>query len=162
MERAGVGVAKPYVNTWLPTGLPEVTEQLKAGGMNVAEVGCGAGRITVALATAFPNSTFTGIELDPTQFSKALAMNPGLENLDFQNRDMATIEEGTYDFIVNHDCIHDLVDPVMALTQIRKALKPGALFFSMEPRVGEDIKQRYKQATANGGKNRMMIASGYA
>lgn len=162
MERAGVGVAKPYVNNWLPTGLPEVTEQLKAGGMNVAEVGCGAGRITVALAQAFPKTKFTGIELDPTQFAKAQAMNPGLTNLEFQNRDMATIEEGTYDFVVNHDCIHDLVDPLLGLTQIRKALKPGGLFFSMEPRAGEDIKQRYKQATANGGKNRMMIASGYA
>ena len=36
---------------------------------------------------------------------------------------MGEIEPDTFDVITNHDCIHDLVDPVGVLRTVRRALK---------------------------------------
>ena len=36
---------------------------------------------------------------------------------------MGEIEPDSFDVITNHDCIHDLVDPVGVLRTVRRALK---------------------------------------
>merc|ERR1712032_494987 len=56
-------------------------------------------------------------------------------NVSFVNRNMMDIEPGSFDLVTNHDCIHDLPDPVGALTAVRNSLKQGGEFFSVEPKV---------------------------
>merc|ERR1719502_1393055 len=102
--------------------------------MKVVDLGCGAGVVATSLAENFPGCDVTGIDLNPLQIERANARHPGHKNLKFENRDLGTVEPGTYDLIVNHDCIHDLVDPVGALKSVCQALKPNGVFFSMEPK----------------------------
>jgi tRNA G46 methylase TrmB len=56
---------------WIPA-LPALKEKLDAGA-EVAEVGCGAGQCIVPVATAFPNSRFTGFDIDAVSLARAQA-----------------------------------------------------------------------------------------
>lgn len=162
MERMSPGVKSAYARKWLPEAMPEMVEKLKAGNMKVADLGCGAGVVATTLAETFPNADITGIDLNPLQIERANARHPGVKNLRFENRDLATVAPGTYDLIVNHDCIHDLVDPVGALKSVCQALKPNGIFFSMEPKItGESAKENYENAQKNNGRNKKIIAMGY-
>lgn len=58
----------------LPAAGPELVQRLR-DGIDVLEIGCGAGRATKLLARHFPNSRFTGMDICP----EAIAMaNAGL------------------------------------------------------------------------------------
>ena len=86
---------------------------------------------------------------------------------------MGEIETDSFDVITNHDCIHDLVDPVGVLRTVRRALKrDGArpniprpqsvsifldsvrvragVFFSGEPKSGENLGENLGSAMASG------------
>jgi SAM-dependent methyltransferase len=79
------------VKEWL-AGAPDLIEAL-GGGISVLDVGCGAGRSTVAMAKAFPASRFRGI--DPHEPSiaeaRALASGAGLANLEFSARSIESL-----------------------------------------------------------------------
>ena len=49
--------------SWIPAA-PDVHEKLLTGPAKIADVGCGQGFSTIALATAYPNATVIGIDLD--------------------------------------------------------------------------------------------------
>mmetsp|Transcript_10489 Transcript_10489/g.29563 ORF Transcript_10489/g.29563 Transcript_10489/m.29563 type:complete len:419 (+) Transcript_10489:70-1326(+) len=142
------GIRTSLARTWLPKSLPSFVERLEAG-IKVADLGTGAGAVAFALANAFPASTVVGIDSDRQSIDRANANNPGLTNLSFRCADMADIEPGTFDLITNHDCIHDVADPVGVLRAVRRALKPNGVFFSMEPRtIGESLKENYAVANS--------------
>jgi len=147
MERNnGPGIKSSLARSWLPKSLPEMVDRLKSG-IKVADLGTGAGAVAFALANAFPASSVLGIDLDQRSIDRANANNPGLTNLTFRCADMADIEPATFDLIVNHDCIHDLGDPVTVLRAVRRALKPEGVFFSMEPRtLGETLRENFTAA----------------
>jgi hypothetical protein len=63
------------VQEWL-AGAPGLVEAL-GRGISVLDVGCGAGRSTVAMATAFPRSTFLGIDPHEPSIVEARALAGG-------------------------------------------------------------------------------------
>lgn len=139
MDRTnGPGIRNSLARSWLPNALPAVVERLKAG-IRVADLGTGAGACAFALAHAFPASSVLGIDVDQRSIDRANGNNPGLTNLSFQCKDMATVEPSTFELITNHDCIHDLVDPVGVLKSVRRALKPDGIFFSVEPKACDSL-----------------------
>jgi len=146
----GPGIKSTYIRKWLPS-LPNSVEWLQTG-IRVADLGTGYGALALALATAFPNSRITGIDIDNTSIerAKAGAALTSLTNINFSCKDVAQIEPATYDLITNHDCIHDLADPVGVLRAVRRALKPGGVFFSMEPRSGENLGENLSPSMAQG------------
>uniref|UniRef100_A0A7S1AAX5 Methyltransferase domain-containing protein n=1 Tax=Noctiluca scintillans TaxID=2966 RepID=A0A7S1AAX5_NOCSC len=157
----GAGIKSSFVRKWLPESMPEMVEKLQQG-IKVADLGTGSGALAFSLANAFKNSHVTGIDLDERSVKQANALNPGLTNLVFQCRDMATIEPCSFDLIVNHDCIHDLVDPVAVLSSIRHALKPDGMFFSLEPRTpGESVAEAYELAGRHGESSRAQVSMMY-
>ncbi|MGH8871908.1 MAG: class I SAM-dependent methyltransferase [Acidimicrobiia bacterium] len=54
------------------TGLGPVNDHLSRPGARVADVGCGAGWSTLALARAYPQATFRGFDIDVPSIDMAL------------------------------------------------------------------------------------------
>lgn len=111
-------------------GLPEVAAAL-AGQGALLDVGCGAGRLLVQLAKAFPLARCTGIDIDPTGLAAARA---ALAKLGLQERvrlvegDLRTaVEAGSFDLVVMVEVLHE-IDPAVRPELLRgcaRALRPG-------------------------------------
>jgi 2-polyprenyl-3-methyl-5-hydroxy-6-metoxy-1,4-benzoquinol methylase len=147
------------VKEWLAGG-PGLIQEL-GRGISVLDVGCGAGRSTVAMAKAFPQSTFLGI--DPHEPSiveaRALAGEARLANVEFSaqaieglagaRESLAGASEGLaaasgrgrpapFDLIVAIDCVHDMPAPVSGLRAMGAALSAGGSVFWSEPTGSRD------------------------
>lgn len=135
---------------WL-AALPEVTARLAAGG-RVLDVGCGVGRVSLALARAFPHAEIVGLDPDAGSIERAvsLALEAGLqERVRFVAATTAEIEPGPgFDLVTACDCVHDFTAPHQTLGQIRGLLKPDGVLFIVEPKVADDLQQnRHPVAT---------------
>jgi hypothetical protein len=107
------------VKEWLP-GVPGLVARLE-GGIAVLDVGCGLGRSTRAVASAFPRSRVTGLDPDEFSITRAREEARGLANAEFVREWPAAAR---YDAALAIDCVHDMADPVGALRKIRAALSP--------------------------------------
>jgi 2-polyprenyl-3-methyl-5-hydroxy-6-metoxy-1,4-benzoquinol methylase len=117
-----VGVTLPLVE-----GL---VDKLQAG-IDVADVGCGAGHAINLMAKAFPNSRFTGYDFskEGIGIGKAEAKDWGLQNASFEVKDAAKLDGSKkFDLITVFDAIHDQAKPRQVLKGIADSLKPGGVF----------------------------------
>jgi SAM-dependent methyltransferase len=135
------GYLANLVPTWLP-GLEGVVPKLEAGA-RVADVGCGHGASTIAMAKAFPASTFVGFDAHEPSVAAARkrAAEAGVgERTQFE---VATAHDfpGRYDLVCFFDCLHDMGDPVGACTQVRAALEPGGTLLLVEPMAGDSLEE---------------------
>jgi len=107
---------------------PVVVERLEAG-VDVLDVGTGAGHAVNIMARAFPNSRFVGIDLseEGIRLGRAEAHEWGLDNVTFEVADAAAVT-GVYDLITAFDSIHDQAQPTKVLAAIADALADGGVF----------------------------------
>jgi len=104
-------------------------------GIDVVDVGCGAGAVLLRLAERFPNSRFTGLDLCADAFEAAAgqAARQDLRNLKFQELDVSKVESvGSFDLIFAFDAVHDQKDPQGMLETIRRSLRPGGTFVMVD------------------------------
>lgn len=121
--------------------LDGVEENLRQGA-TVADLGCGAGTALLALADAFPASTFHGY--DPSSHALALAREAaerrGATNVAFHQSDASGLpSEATYDFALVFDVLHDMIDPAGALLALRRSLKDDGVLLVKEIRCRPDF-----------------------
>lgn len=126
---------------WLPA-VPDVHERLLSQPpARVADVACGAGFSTLAIAAAYPDVTVDGIDLDQASIELAqenLAGSGLEERVRFAVRDAAEPRlEGDYDLVTVFEAIHDMAQPVEALRAIRRLLAPGGCAIVADERVAE-------------------------
>jgi 2-polyprenyl-3-methyl-5-hydroxy-6-metoxy-1,4-benzoquinol methylase len=106
--------------------LDGVDAKLRAGA-RVADVGCGAGVALLAMAEAYPQSSFNGY--DPSRHAIARARQQieerGLANVELHEAGGEKLpHEATYDFVITFDCIHDMTRPDEVIGAIYRALQP--------------------------------------
>ncbi|MFC9915315.1 methyltransferase domain-containing protein [Streptomyces sp. NPDC127197] len=121
------------VDDWLST-FPHVVEGLERG-IDVADVGCGAGRALIVLAKAFPRSRFTSFDNFPGQVERARqnAEKAGVaDRVTFETMDVAQGLPGRYDLITTFDVIHDAAEPKQLLSAIRAAVKDDGDYLMLE------------------------------
>ena len=133
-----------FTSQWL-AAMPDVVARLQAGG-RILDVGCGTGRVAIAMAKAFPNAAVVG--LDPhagsIEKARAAATAAGLgsagDRLRFVAQTTAELptSEG-FDLITACDCIHDFAAPEQTLAEIRALLKPEGTLFALEPKVADQL-----------------------
>nr|MDQ3342902.1 class I SAM-dependent methyltransferase [Actinomycetota bacterium] len=116
--------ATSLVGEWLPA-LPEVHARLQAGEqLRLADFGCGEGWAAIYLAEAYPNVTVDGFDLDDASIATARkhAADRGVaDRARFEVRDITDPGlDGAYDLAMACEVIHDLPDPVGALTTMRR------------------------------------------
>lgn len=105
------------------------------GGIDVADIGCGAGHAINVMAKAFPNSRFFGYDIsdEGIGLGRAEAASWGLTNATFEVKDAASLSiKGRFDFITVFDAIHDQAKPRAVLKGIAEALKPGETFLMVD------------------------------
>jgi 2-polyprenyl-3-methyl-5-hydroxy-6-metoxy-1,4-benzoquinol methylase len=127
---------------WLPT-MPDVDERLRSGSARVADVACGTGWSSIAIARAYPDVQVDGIDLDPASImlarSAAAAEGVG-ERVDFQVRDAAAPElAGRYDLVTVFEAIHDMARPVGALRAVRGLLADGGVALVADEKVADEF-----------------------
>lgn len=121
--------------------LEGVEAKLRDGG-SAADLGCGAGTALLTLAQEFPESTFAGY--DPSAHALTIARDAadraGLTNVEFHQADASGLPvEGTYDFAMVFDVLHDMCDPAGALTALRRSLKDDGVLLVKEIRCRPDF-----------------------
>jgi ubiquinone/menaquinone biosynthesis C-methylase UbiE len=99
--------------------------------MSLLDCGCGDGATTVELATIVAPGRVVGIDLDPSQIerARALAAERRVNNVRFESGDVCALPllDGTFDAVFAHTVLQHLRDPVQALREIRRTLKPGGI-----------------------------------
>jgi 2-polyprenyl-3-methyl-5-hydroxy-6-metoxy-1,4-benzoquinol methylase len=135
-EDSGQSVLSSLESHILPL-VPGLADRL-AAGVRVLDVGCGRGRILHRLATLFPASRFTGIDLsdEAIGYARAEATGQGLDNVDFVVADLSDFdtaaEPGAFDCITTFDAVHDQARPLSVLKGIHRALKADGIYLMQD------------------------------
>ena len=132
----GPAIAALLVRKWLPT-LPDVVEHLERGA-EVADIGCGSGAASVAIAKGFPSSHVVGFDIDERALRRARSKGEGLDNVEFRHVAIADLPAG-FDFVVSFDVIHDLPKPLESLQAVRRSLNPDGTFLMVEPNAAATL-----------------------
>lgn len=126
-------VVTPLMEELLPL-VPGLREKLEQG-VQVLDVGCGSGKALLALAQAFPQSSFVGYDFleSAVEAARDEAIKRGLKNVSFQQKDAARFDdENKYDVIFTFDAVHDQARPDKMLQNIFRALKSDGVYFCQE------------------------------
>ena len=120
-------------------------------GIDVADIGCGAGGAAMMIATAFPASRVVGYDISRFALDRAESrrIDAGLDNVRFVDpRDEPIPDDGRFGLVTTFDCIHDMTDPQGMMHVIRAALDDAGTWLLV------DIKARGSFAE-NAAKNPM-------
>jgi 2-polyprenyl-3-methyl-5-hydroxy-6-metoxy-1,4-benzoquinol methylase len=114
---------------WLPA-VPVIHDRLNGDPpARVADVACGLGRSSIAIARAYAKVTVDGIDLDQASIARAQQLLPasGVEDrVAFHCRDAADPElSGRYDLVTIFEALHDMSYPVNVLRTLRALLSDG-------------------------------------
>ncbi|MCP5117635.1 MAG: class I SAM-dependent methyltransferase [bacterium] len=126
---------------WIPT-MPDVDQRLRTQpGARVADFGCGAGWSSIGLASCYPNVSVDGFDLDAPsiEMARANAAECGVaDRVRFHVRDAADAElAGHYDLVMACECLHDMPDPVGALSTMRRMVNGSGTVLIVDERVSE-------------------------
>ncbi len=115
-----------------------LSHMLLNDGARVADMGCGDGMMTYAMAAMAPNMRFTGVDKSKRHINKARALYE-LDNLDYEVGDVASdiFSSESLDGIINSFVIHEIYSDaryneravVEALSTHFKALKKYGVMF---------------------------------
>jgi 2-polyprenyl-3-methyl-5-hydroxy-6-metoxy-1,4-benzoquinol methylase len=127
---------------WLPA-LPDIHERLRQPGARIADVACGTGWSTIALARAYPEAQIEGIDLDEASIASAkrLAKSEGLtDRVTFRVGDGADPKfAGHFHLVTLFEALHDLSRPVEVLSTLRSLLAPGGAVLVADEKVAESF-----------------------
>ena len=126
---------------WLPA-VPDVHERLLADPpARVADVACGLGHSSLAIARAYPKVNVDGIDLDEASIARArnLLSESGLQDrLAFHHADAG--DPGfshRYDLVTIFEALHDMSRPVEVLRTVRGLLADGGSVIVGDERTAE-------------------------
>ena len=99
-------------------------------GLDLLDVGCGPGTITVDLATRVAPGRVVGVDVSPEPLTEARAAadRPGV-TVTFEVGDVYALEaaDDSFDVVHAHQVLQHLTDPVAALREMARVCRPGGL-----------------------------------
>jgi SAM-dependent methyltransferase len=134
---------RPWFEQRLPPALSEIAhlhERLGRPGARIADVGCGGGWSTIALARAYPDAAVAGYDIDEPSIEMATrnAEEAGIAGrVRFVAVDGAQLPDSGFDAVFALECVHDMPRPVDVLATARRALAPGGSVVVMDEAVAE-------------------------
>ncbi len=143
-----VGIEKSFEpwnqNFLIPYVVPALTgvEQKLRAGARVADIGCGAGGLSLLLGRTFPASTFIGYDISQHALDRAnerLSVE-GLSNVRFTDpRTDKIADEEKFDLICTFDCIHDMTHPTEMMKTIRQSLKDDGTWLLVDIKAHDSL-----------------------
>jgi SAM-dependent methyltransferase len=139
---------------WLPA-VPDVHERLRSRPpARIADVACGEGRSSIAIARGYPDVRVDGVDSDAASIAAArehLAGSGVEDRVAFHHRDAASAElAGRYDLVTIFEALHDMSNPVAVLSAARGLLAEGGSVIIGDERTadafaapGEDLERLY-------------------
>jgi SAM-dependent methyltransferase len=127
--------------SWLPA-IPDLHRRLLEGPPAViADVGCGVGWSTLALARRYPRAKVIGYDLDRASIDAARrrAAAEGLDVRFEQKGAEALGADGPFDLVLVLEALHDMAYPTRALVTIRSALAPTGCVVVADERVATEF-----------------------
>jgi SAM-dependent methyltransferase len=121
--------------------VPGLIERLERG-IDVLDVGCGAGHAINLMARAFPKSRFTGYDFcdDALVPARAEAAAWKVANATFVSADVASMpDRQRFDLITAISTIHDQAQPRNVLAGIARALRPDGTFLMVDDRASSHL-----------------------
>jgi 2-polyprenyl-3-methyl-5-hydroxy-6-metoxy-1,4-benzoquinol methylase len=128
-------------SSYLPA-IPDVHARLQADPpARVADVACGVGWASIAIAKGYPKVHVDGYDLDEHSIRLAQANAEGAgvaDRVTFQVRDAGDpAAAGRYDLVVMIEALHDVSRPVEVLSAMRRMLAPEATVILADERTNE-------------------------
>lgn len=98
----------------------------------ILDVGCGVGSITIGFAELASKGSVVGIDTDQSALDNAfnLAKQKAVTNIDFSignAYDLSRFPADSFDIVHSHMVVLHLKDPIKALIEMRRVLKPGGV-----------------------------------
>lgn len=105
----------------------------------VLELGCGTGGTARLLAPDLGHITGTDISPAMIAIARRRAVEDGTENASFTTADLGSNlpDGGPYDVVLAHNLLHLVPDTETAIARIGGLVKPGGLFISKTPCLGQ-------------------------
>jgi SAM-dependent methyltransferase len=128
---------------WFPR-VPGLIERLLAQpSARVADVGCGSGWSSIAIARGFPLASVVGLDLDEASIgeARANAASSGVaDRVTFETRDAADPRlAGTFDLVCAFETVHDMCDPSGGLAAMRSLRAPTGTVLVADERVADSF-----------------------
>jgi 2-polyprenyl-3-methyl-5-hydroxy-6-metoxy-1,4-benzoquinol methylase len=141
-RRGQAGINRPafvhdLATSWIPAA-PDLHDALLSRPMRVADVGCGAGWSTLAMARAYPGAEVIGVDADAASIedARAQAAADGVP-AGFEQRDAASLAAaGPFDLVLVLEALHDMSRPREVLAALRAALASGGSVLVADEKVG--------------------------
>lgn len=97
--------------------------------MRVLDLGCGSGMTSCEIAKTIPSGEVVGVDWSQTILEQAQSLkeSESLDNVVFQQGNAYDLNfpVGTFDFVYSRFLFQHLAEPIKALTEIYRVLKPG-------------------------------------
>jgi ubiquinone/menaquinone biosynthesis C-methylase UbiE len=135
--------------------------------MSILDLGCGPGSITVGLARYVAPGRVVGVDSAPEalEHARAHAAEQRMDSVEFVDADvyMLPFDAGSFDVVYAHQVLQHLADPVEALVEARRVLRPGGYLavrdadygtmthYPDSPMLHRWLGLYHKLARANGG-----------
>jgi len=99
--------------------------------MNLLDIGCGPGTVTLGLAERLPAGRVTGIDIAPevVELARGAAQMAGATNVHLAVGDALCLDfpDKSFDVVHAHQVLQHLADPVAGLREMRRVCRPGGL-----------------------------------
>jgi SAM-dependent methyltransferase len=128
------------IPAWLAT-MPDVLDRLDSPLARVADVGCGEGWSSIALARALPQAQVHAFDLDDASVhaarQHAAATDVG-DRIQVECRD-GLAGDASYDLVFVFEALHDFARPVEVLRAAHAALAEGGVVLVADERVADEF-----------------------
>jgi SAM-dependent methyltransferase len=107
----------------LPKAPANHVVQMLQDGCQVGDLGCGGGNLLIAMAKAYPKSTFHGFEISETALTIAAynVAQAKLTNVHLHDANVDPLGNHTeLELVTTFDVLHDAPDPAALIDQVRK------------------------------------------
>lgn len=113
-------------------------EPLLEAGMDVLDVGCGPGSITAEFAGIVAPGSVIGIDSSPDVVARAVELYEDVANLEFRTGNVYDLDaaDESFDVVHAHQLLQHLADPVAALREMRRVLRPDGVVAVREADYG--------------------------
>lgn len=131
----------PFLLDTRPQLIPEFVSLFETAFPQPAErlldIGCGSGLYFPLLAEKA--SAIVGVDISSgmIEAARVLISKKALDNVEVQvsSAEKLSFPEGSFDCVLGFDVLHHIANPKTAMAEVRRVLRPGGRFVSIEPNV---------------------------